>query len=104
MPEQRNFDVETVKSSSPATVAHALKGVEFPQDKEGLVEYAEQHGAREDVVERIAMMPEAEYNSMADVFKGVGEANEGEEEEYEAGEEEEEEEEVEFESDDEDEE
>ncbi len=68
------------QSRSPATISHALQGVDFPTDKQGLFEHAKENGADESVLERIDDMPDMEYSSMADVFKGVGEADEDEEE------------------------
>lgn len=75
MPDERNYDVSTVETNSPAPIAHAVRGIDFPCDKEGLRQKAEENGARDDVMQMIDQMPDTEYGDMSDVFKGVGEAN-----------------------------
>lgn len=75
MAEQRNYNAETVDTDSPAPIAHALRGIDFPCDKEGLKTQARENDAREEVLEQIDRMPDQEYGSMADVFAGVGQAN-----------------------------
>lgn len=62
---------------SPANVAHYLHGVDFPADKRGLLNKAKENGAEPDVLEMIENMPEADYENMADVMKGYGEADQG---------------------------
>lgn len=59
-------------SRSPANVAQALGGIDFPADKKKMLEYARSHGADPQVLQLIEQMPEEQYTSMADVFKGVG--------------------------------
>jgi hypothetical protein len=54
---------------SPANVTHHLQGVEFPANKDDLVECAKENGANDDVLDVIEAMPEQEYRSMADVMK-----------------------------------
>jgi hypothetical protein len=61
-------------SHSTATIAQALSGIDFPCNKNKLVEYAQKNNADQEVVDAIRQMPEAEYTSMADVFKGVGQS------------------------------
>ncbi|MEC9483288.1 MAG: DUF2795 domain-containing protein [Halomonas sp.] len=63
-----------VGGHSPANVTHHLKGIDFPASKGDLEKHAKQNGADEDVLEVIRNMPDEEYGSMADVMKGVGEA------------------------------
>ncbi|MBI5164702.1 MAG: DUF2795 domain-containing protein [Magnetospirillum sp.] len=57
---------------SPSNILHHLKGVDFPVDRQGLIEQAQRNNAAEDVVEILQQMPDTEYQSMADVLKGVG--------------------------------
>ncbi len=57
---------------STGAIAQALSGIDFPADKNQLVEWAQKKNTDKDVLEVIRNMPEAEYTSMADVFKGVG--------------------------------
>ncbi|MDX5376266.1 MAG: DUF2795 domain-containing protein [Halomonas sp.] len=58
---------------SPANITHHLQGVDFPAQREDLVTQAQANGAEDDVLEVIRRLPEQEYESMADVTKGVGE-------------------------------
>lgn len=62
-------------SHSTATIAQVLAGIDFPANKQKLVEYAQKNNADQEVLEAIKQMPEAEYTSMADVFKGVGQSS-----------------------------
>jgi len=61
-------------SHSPATVAHFLKGIDFPAKKDDLVKHAKTQHADKDVLDVLNHMPEREYNNMADVMKGFGKA------------------------------
>jgi hypothetical protein len=62
-------------SHSTATIAQVLSGIDFPANKQQLVDYAQKNNADKEVIEAIQQMPEAEYTSMADVFKGVGQSH-----------------------------
>lgn len=62
-------------SHSTATIAQVLSGIDFPANKQKLVDYAQKNNADNDVLDTIRQMPDAEYTSMADVFKGVGQSN-----------------------------
>jgi Protein of unknown function (DUF2795). len=57
---------------STATIAQVLSGIDFPADKKKLVEYAQKNNADREIIDTIEQMPESQYASMADVFKGVG--------------------------------
>jgi hypothetical protein len=61
--------------ASPAQIAEALKGIDFPKSKPELVEYARPRAKEQnnpDVVEVLQSLPDREYGSMADVEQGVG--------------------------------
>ena len=60
---------------SPANVSHHLKGIDFPATKQDLMRQARNNGADRAVLEVIEAMPDADYESMADVMKGYGEAD-----------------------------
>jgi hypothetical protein len=62
-------------SHSTATIAQVLSGIDFPANKQKLVDYAQKNNADPDVLDAIRHMPEVEYTSMADVFKGVGQSH-----------------------------
>jgi hypothetical protein len=57
---------------SVAKVAEALKGIDFPANKEQCIDYAKRHQAPDEVIGVMKKMPEEKYESMADIFKAVG--------------------------------
>ena len=52
-----------------------LNGVHFPAKKEDLLRLARDNGAEEDVIEVIEALPDEQYQSVADIMKGYGEAD-----------------------------
>jgi Protein of unknown function (DUF2795) len=61
---------------SPAHVAHYLSGIDFPCQKDDLVEHARNNNADNAVLATLEDLPEGEYANMADVMKGYGEERE----------------------------
>lgn len=61
-----------VGGHSPSNVAKYLKGIDFPAHREDLVKHAKKNDADEEVIDELKKMPDEEYGSMADVFKGYG--------------------------------
>lgn len=62
-----------VHTSSPTReLAKHLEGIDFPVDKGKLVEYARSKGADDTLIQQLQGMPDEQYTSMADVFKGFG--------------------------------
>ncbi len=62
-----------VHTESPTReLAKSLDGIDFPADKNRIAEYAQKKGASQELVERINQLPDEQYTSMADVFKGFG--------------------------------
>lgn len=59
-------------SHSTATIAQALSGIDFPANKQKLIEHARKNNAPEETIQTLQDMPDEQYTSMADVFKGVG--------------------------------
>lgn len=49
-------------------LAKALKGIDLPQDKEGLYDHADENGADDIILEMIDDMPDQEYETMADIM------------------------------------
>lgn len=62
------------RQSTPHDAAQSLSGIDFPADKNKIVQYAQQKNASQEVIDALKGMPEAEYTSMADVFKGLGQS------------------------------
>jgi hypothetical protein len=58
---------------SPANITHYLQGMDFPARRDDLVAQAQANAAENEVMEVIRQLPDQEYESMADVTKGVGE-------------------------------
>jgi len=55
-----------------AEAAEFLRGIDFPADKNKVVQYARDHKAPDNLLQILDKMPEAQYTSMADVFQGFG--------------------------------
>ncbi|MCC8392260.1 DUF2795 domain-containing protein [Paraburkholderia sp. MMS20-SJTR3] len=53
-------------------VQKALKGASYPADKNSLIETAQANGADEETMRRLQGLPDQQYQSPADVSKGVG--------------------------------
>lgn len=60
-------------SDSASGVASALKGIDLPRRKSGLVRYAKEHSKNNDIINVIKDLPDRNYKTMADVQKGLGE-------------------------------
>lgn len=58
--------------ASPATVERYLQGVDFPCDKQGLVQQAKSNDAPQDVINEIEQLSDKEYSSPIDVSKEIG--------------------------------
>lgn len=66
---------QTTSTRSAAHIAETLKGIDFPTQKKNVVEHARKNKAEKEVLEVLGNLPEQEYNTMADVMKGVGQAS-----------------------------
>ena len=62
------------RQSTPHDAAQTLAGIDFPADRSKIVEYARSKNASEELVEALGKMPDEQYTSMADVFKGLGQS------------------------------
>jgi len=69
----RRGGAKAVKTGSAAGIARSLKGVDFPKDHDGLVEYAKSHDAPDEVVEVLEELPKGPFRNMAEVQRAVGE-------------------------------
>ncbi len=58
--------------ASPAEIEEHLSGVDYPAQKQELKQHAQNEDAPNEVMQVIDQMPDQEYNSPADVAKGVG--------------------------------
>lgn len=60
---------------SPANITKHLKGISFPVGQADLIKHARKQKAEPEVLELLETLPDREYENMADVMKGMGEAS-----------------------------
>ncbi|HEX2971234.1 MAG TPA: DUF2795 domain-containing protein [Tepidisphaeraceae bacterium] len=59
--------------ASPAQIAKALKGIDYPKQKDAIVDYArQQQPGDRNVIAVLEKLPDREYHNMADLEKAVG--------------------------------
>lgn len=61
--------------TSPANVQKFLGGIDYPTDKETLVETARKHKAPEEILDLLEQFPDEEYESPVSVMKAYGEVH-----------------------------
>jgi hypothetical protein len=59
---------------NPIQLQKHLKGVDYPANKEELIEHAKQNGADENAIAVLEELPDQEYETPTDVSAAVGEA------------------------------
>jgi hypothetical protein len=59
--------------NSPANVQKYLSGVNYPADKQDLIEAARSNSAPDEVMQTIRQLPDEQYGGPQDVMKGYGE-------------------------------
>jgi hypothetical protein len=69
-----------VGGKSPSNVARYLSGIDFPARKADLINHAKRNGAEDEVLQTLEELPEGEYQDMAEVMQGYGEARQAEDE------------------------
>lgn len=67
MPQQQQGSV------SAAEVEKYIGGIDFPADRDELINHAKGQGAPKEVLEFMGKFPDQEYGSPIDVSKSVGE-------------------------------
>jgi hypothetical protein len=69
--------IAATRSTSAAAVAKIFSGIEFPKDKNELVDYAKENKSKveslDELIEIIKKLPDTKYHNMADIEKGIGE-------------------------------
>ena len=58
--------------NSPANVQKYLSGVDYPAEKQDLIEAARRNDAPDEVMQTIRKLPEDHYGGPQDVMKGYG--------------------------------
>ncbi|UFS70697.1 DUF2795 domain-containing protein [Geomonas sp. RF6] len=69
---EKNPNIGGVGGHSVSNVTHALRGTDFPAQKQDLIKQAKQNHATKEAMQEIEQMEEKEYGSMADVMKDYG--------------------------------
>lgn len=60
--------------ANPVEVQKNLKGVDYPADKQELIQHARQHGANQDVISLLEQLPDKQqYENPTDLNKALGE-------------------------------
>lgn len=65
------------RASSPADVASALHGIDFPTSKSDLIAYADEHACGDAVIRALDHLPERVYENMAEVERDLTTAQRG---------------------------
>ncbi|GHO79760.1 hypothetical protein KSD_75310 [Ktedonobacter sp. SOSP1-85] len=60
---------------NPAQVEKCIKGLDFPADKQEVIEYANQHGATSEIRQALQSLPERSFDSPVGLTKAIGEMN-----------------------------
>jgi hypothetical protein len=55
-----------------AQITHALSGIDLPQDRDGLIRFAEANDADKEVLALLEDFPEQDYETMADILAAAG--------------------------------
>lgn len=63
--------------ANPAQVEKCLKGMDYPADKQEVINYAKQHGADAQVEQTLSRLPNETFNKPTDVSKAIGEMDRG---------------------------
>ena len=58
--------------ASPIQVQKYLSGMDYPADKDEIIDHAKDQGADNDVVQILQQLPERDYKTAADVCKTIG--------------------------------
>jgi hypothetical protein len=76
MPKQQSEEQGQQDMPNPIQIQKFLKGIDYPVDRDELIDRAEENGADEAVLEALANMPEGEYDSPTAVSRELTKANE----------------------------
>jgi hypothetical protein len=56
-------------TASMADIEHALKGINFPKNKNEIIQYAQNQNASKEIVSDLKSLPDRTYNNAADLAK-----------------------------------
>lgn len=58
--------------ANPIQVQEYLSGMDYPADKEEIIDHARDRGADEGVMQTLQQLPEQDYRTAADVSRAIG--------------------------------
>ncbi|WP_141735547.1 DUF2795 domain-containing protein [Oligoflexus tunisiensis] len=74
-----------LSGTSPANVQSFLGGIDYPADKETLIETARKNKAPDDIIDLLEQFPDEEFDSPVSVMKAYGEVHGDQDEEDRGG-------------------
>lgn len=63
--------------ANPIQVEKCLKGMDYPANKNDVINYARQHGADQQVEQTLNRLPNETFNKPTDISKAIGEMDRG---------------------------
>ncbi len=63
---------KTKTKVNPIQLQKYLKGIEYPADRETILESARGNGADQDIISTLEQLPDREYKNPAEISKEVG--------------------------------
>ena len=61
--------------ASPVDISRHLEGLTLPASKQDVVRHAQSKGANADEITAVGRLPDQEFQTMADVLKGIGQVD-----------------------------
>ena len=58
--------------ANPIQVQKYLSGMDYPADRDEIIDHAKDQGADNDIVQILQQLPEQDYKTAADVSKAIG--------------------------------
>jgi hypothetical protein len=58
--------------ANPIQVQKYLSGMDYPADKDEIIDHAKDQGADNDVAQILQQLPERDYKTAADISKAIG--------------------------------
>jgi hypothetical protein len=65
---------------NPIEIEKSIKGIDFPADKQAIIDKAEENGAEQEEIDVLRNLPEGEYNNPTEITEALGNVDSAEEE------------------------
>ena len=72
--DTHNMNTQNEGTVNPVQVQKYLADMEYPADKNAIIEKAREEGADENVMQTLEKIPEQEFQTPADVSQAIGQA------------------------------